>query len=103
MMMRIGEATRYQAGLMWDRFYGDVDQGHSGKERFLDRLEELGLFGAWKDGQPSNRHTSTAAIQGLFLFNKNSMQGAIDMAEGLIPRKFEPGETISDGAIKTPA
>ncbi|KAL6868876.1 Complex III assembly protein translocase and chaperone [Amphichorda felina] len=103
MMMRIGEATRYQAGLMWDRFYGDVDQDHFGKERFLGRLEELGLFGAWKDGQPSNRHTSTAAIQGLFLFNKNSMQGAIDMAEGLIPRKFEPGETISEGAIKTPA
>lgn len=90
MMMRIGEATRYQAGLMWDRFYGDVDLDHSGRERFLQRLDELGLFGRNPDGQPSHRNTSTAAIQGLFLFNKNEMQGAIDMAEGLVPRKFEP-------------
>lgn len=103
MMMRIGEATRYQAGQMWDRFYGDVDPDHSGRERFLSRLDELGLFGVEASGEPSNRHTSTAAIQGLFLFNKNDMQGAIDMAEGLIPRKFEAGETIPEGAIKTPA
>jgi len=96
MMMRIGEATRYQAEQMWDRFYGDVDLDHSGKERFLNRLEELGLFGLDKDGKESGRHTSTAAIQGLFLFNKNEMQGAIDMAEVLIPRQYE-----SEGAPET--
>ncbi|KAJ2979982.1 hypothetical protein NQ176_g2918 [Zarea fungicola] len=103
MMMRIGEATRYQAGLMWDRFYGDVDLDHSARERFLQRLDELGLFGRNADGQPSHRHTSTAAIQGLFLFNKNEMQGAIDMAEGLVPRKFEPSDDVPEGAIKTSA
>lgn len=103
MMLRIGEATKYQAAQMWDRFYGDIDHDHSGKQRFLERLESLGLFGVDKNGRPSNRHTSTAAIQGLFLFNKNDMQGAIDMAEGLIPRKFEPEDTFPDGAIKTPA
>ena len=102
MMIKIGEATRYQAAQMWDRFYGDVDEDHSGRARFLERLEELGLFGQYKDGQPSHRHTSAAAIQGLFLFNKNDMQGAIDMAEGLIPRKFEAEESTPDGAIKTP-
>ena len=103
MMMRIGEASPHQATQMWDRFYGDVDNDHTGRERFLERVNELGLFGKWKNGEPSNRHTSTAAIQGLFLFNKNDMQGAIDMVEGLIPRKFEAGETIPEGAIKTPA
>ena len=39
----------------------------------------------------------------LFLFNKNDMEGAIEMAEGLIPRKFEPMEKNPEGAIKTPA
>lgn len=102
MMLRIGEATRYQTAQMWDRFYGDVDADHSSRERFLSRLEELGLFGQGTDREPSNRHTSTAAIQGLFLFNKNDMQGAIDTAEALIPRKFEAEETL-EGAIKTPA
>ncbi|KAG9253493.1 mitochondrial chaperone BCS1 [Emericellopsis atlantica] len=103
MMMRIGEATKHQAAQMWDRFYGDVDHDHNGRERFLARLDELGLFGVDKDGQPSNRHTSTAAIQGLFLFNKENMLGAIEMAEGLVPRKFEPSETVPEGAIKTPS
>ena len=103
MMVRIGEATRHQAAQMWDRFYGDIDTDHSGKGRFLARLEELGLFGTGKDGQPSHRHTSTAAIQGLFLFNKNDMQGAIDMAEGLIPRHFEASDEVPEGAIKTPS
>lgn len=102
MMMRIGEATKYQAGLMWDRFYGDVDTDGAGRERFLQRLEDLGLFGNGT-GETANRFTSTAAIQGLFLFNKNDMQSAIDMAEGLIPRKFEAEDAIPEGAIKTKA
>lgn len=96
MMVRIGEATRHQAAQMWDRFYGDVDVDHSGRERFLRRLNDLGLFG-------EARPTSTAAIQGLFLFNKSDMEGAISMAEGLIPRRFEPEAKHPEGAIKTPA
>ncbi|KAG6001256.1 hypothetical protein E4U21_004543 [Claviceps maximensis] len=97
MMLRIGEATRYQAGEMWDRFYGDEDVGGVGKEHFLNRLDELGLFGTYPNGTPSNRHTSTAAIQGLFLFNKVSMQGAIDMAEGLVPQTFEASDEVNVG------
>ncbi|EFY85066.1 Complex III assembly protein translocase and chaperone [Metarhizium acridum] len=100
MMLRIGEATKYQAGKMWDRFYGDEDNSGSGKEHFLRRLDELGLFGTNPDGTPSKRQTSTAAIQGLFLFNKSNMQGAIDMAEGLIPRNFEEEDAASDAAHK---
>ncbi|PHH61672.1 hypothetical protein CDD81_8083 [Ophiocordyceps australis] len=94
MMVRIGEATRHQAAQMWERFYGDVDKDGSYKESFLQRLDELGLFGTSRGGTLSNRQTSTAAIQGLFLFNKNSMQGAIDMAEGLVPRKFEAEDMV---------
>ncbi|KAI5865148.1 BCS1 N terminal-domain-containing protein [Durotheca rogersii] len=88
LMVHIGGATRYQAAQMWDRFYGDVDVDGAYRERFLKRLDELELFGEAKEGQPVTR-TSTAAIQGLFLFNKNDMDGAISMAEGLIPPKLE--------------
>ncbi|KAI1641225.1 BCS1 N terminal-domain-containing protein [Biscogniauxia mediterranea] len=88
MMVRIGEATKYQAAQMWDKFYGDVDVDGTNRERFLAKLDALGLFSDAKDGKPPLR-TSTAAIQGLFLFNKNDMEGAINMAEGLIPPKLE--------------
>ncbi|KAI0841111.1 BCS1 N terminal-domain-containing protein [Hypoxylon sp. FL0890] len=88
MMVRIGEATRYQAAQMWDRFYGDVDTDGTHRERFLKRLDDFGFFREAKEGESVPR-TSTAAIQGLFLFNKNDMEGAINMAEHLIPQKLE--------------
>jgi len=103
MMVRIGEATRYQAGKMWDRFYGDVDVDGAGRERFLKRLDELGLFGEAAGPDIPGRRTSTAAIQGLFLFNKNDMEGAINMAEGLIPRTFEPEPENPEATIKSPS
>ncbi|KAK1834870.1 P-loop containing nucleoside triphosphate hydrolase protein [Podospora conica] len=98
MMVRIGEATRFQAAEMWDRYYGDIDKDKSGRARFLARLDELELFG---QDQEAPRYTSTAAIQGLFQFNKDDMEGAINMAEGLIPRTFEP--ELPGGSIKSPA
>lgn len=105
MTVRIGEATRYQAAEMWDRFYGDIDVDGSGREGFLARLQDLGLIGdASGVKESSTLRTSTAAIQGLFLFNKDDMAGAIAMAEGLIPRIYEPEP--SDGAargIRSPA
>jgi chaperone BCS1 len=100
MTVRIGEASRYQAGKMWERFYGDIDDGR-GREKFLRRLETLGLIAGEGKEKRGGLHTSTAAIQGLFLFNKDNMEGAIDMAEGLIPRKYEP-EASATG-IKVPA
>jgi chaperone BCS1 len=90
MTVRIGEATRHQAAEMWDRFYGDVDGDGSGKAGFLQRLEELGLVADAAGEKSGKQFTSTAAIQGLFLFNKDDMQGAIGMAEGLIPKKYDP-------------
>ena len=112
MTVRIGEATAYQAAQMWDRFYGDIDTDGAGRVRFLQRLRELGLVdaegGSGKTADASTstvprRHTSTAAIQGLFLFNKNDMEGAINMAEGLIPRQYEPEPQNPQGSIKSPA
>ena len=93
MTVRIGHATRYQAAEMWDRFYGDIDEEGHGRERFLSRLETLGLF-------EKELPISTAAIQGLFLFNKGNIDGAIEMAEGLIPRIYEAEPAVG---IKSPA
>lgn len=71
--IRFGEATAYQMEHLWDRFYADVDHDGSGKRRFVERARNLGVI---------NR-TSTAALQGLFLYNKGDMEGAIAMLEGL--------------------
>ena len=88
MTIRIGGATRYQAGEMWNRFYADIDENGQGRERFMRRLEELGLVATAQ--KQATLKTSTAAIQGLFLFNKDNMDGAIEMAKGLIPKRYEP-------------
>ena len=84
MTVRLGEASRWQVEQLWDRFYGDRDKDQSGKRKFLDRLEQLSVVedenGRIEDPR---RRTSTAALQGLFLYNKGNMEGAIAMAEGL--------------------
>jgi len=67
--IRLGEATVGQMERLWDRFYADVDHDGSGRRRFVERVRHLGLV---------NR-TSTAALQGLFLYNKGDMEGAISM------------------------
>lgn len=73
MTVRLGEATRYQIEQLWDRFYAENDADGQGKKRFVQRAEELGLINT----------VSTAALQGLFLYNKGNMEGAIAMAENL--------------------
>ncbi|KAL8989413.1 MAG: hypothetical protein Q9177_001699 [Variospora cf. flavescens] len=86
MTVRFGEATRYQAGELWDRFYGDIDLDGTGRTRFLEVLEKLGIVEAQASTPPDPVHmTSTAALQGLFLYNKDDMEGAINMASGLKP------------------
>lgn len=73
MTVRLGKATEWQIEQLWDRFYAGVDSDGDGRRRFIKRLQELGLVNA----------ISTAALQGLFLFNKGDMDGAISMAERL--------------------
>ena len=73
MTVRLGEATGYQIAQLWDRFYAEQDQDGSGRQRFMERIKELGLEGS----------VSTAALQGLFLYNKGDMERAITMADGV--------------------
>lgn len=87
MSVRLGEATRWQAGMLWDRFYGDLDQCEGLKGEFLRRLEALGILESdlAQNAEPGKR-TSAAALQGLFLYNKGDMEGAIAMAPALVSR-----------------
>ncbi|KAJ5687186.1 hypothetical protein N7536_009805 [Penicillium majusculum] len=84
MTVRLGEVTRYQVGCLWDRFYEDIDTDGVYRKLFLDRLQDLGLIED-ESGNKADRsmNTSAAALQGLFLYNKGNMEGAISMAEGL--------------------
>ncbi|KAF2199255.1 hypothetical protein GQ43DRAFT_399185 [Delitschia confertaspora ATCC 74209] len=74
MTVRLGEATQYQIEQLWDRFYREIDSNGEGKAKFMIKVKELGL---------ANK-VSTAALQGLFLYNKDDVEGAIEMVEGLM-------------------
>lgn len=92
MAVRLGEATRWQMAKLWDRFYGELDGQGTFKARFLERLEQLGLINPENEGKRlHSRSTSAAALQGLFLYNKGDMEGAIAMAPGLLPEGQEGG------------
>jgi mitochondrial chaperone BCS1 len=83
MTVRLGPATRYQVEQLWDRFYGEYEDSDKFKQQFCERLAELGLLKS--ESHPSPRYsTSTAALQGIFLYNKGNMQGAVSMAELLV-------------------
>jgi chaperone BCS1 len=73
MTVRLGDATAYQIEHLWDRFYSDLDTAGIAKEQFMKRAKELGIVG----------NVSTAALQGLFLYNKGDPGGAIVMADEL--------------------
>ncbi|KAI9843599.1 MAG: hypothetical protein M1838_002531 [Thelocarpon superellum] len=100
MTVRLGEATRWQIEQLWDRFYADVDVDGQGRSRFLHRLEALGMVedANGRIADPARR-PSTAALQGLFLFNKGDVDGAIAMAEGLVdkPQAAELHSRPDDG------
>ena len=83
--IRLGEATRWQVALLWDRFYGEIDPTGEYKREFLDQLANLGIIDCEGDKKADFRgRTTTAALQGLFLFNEGNMRGAIDNAPSLI-------------------
>ena len=97
MTVRLGEATRWQIERLWDRFYGELDTTGTRKVRFLTRLEQLGIVEAeGQDSATARRQTSTAALQGLFLYNKGDMEGAIAMAAGLVAEGLASGVTGSE-------
>ena len=99
MTVRLGEATRWQIEQLWDRFYGEFDSDETWKKQFIRRLQQLGVIGTGpEEFHSARRRTSTAALQGLFLYNKGDMKGAIAMAEGLLP-----GDSVVDTELPNPA
>ncbi|EEP82406.1 mitochondrial chaperone BCS1 [Uncinocarpus reesii 1704] len=100
MTVRLGEATRYQAAQLWDRFYGEFEHSEVYREQFLEKLCKLGILGDEANRKPgSPKATSTAALQGLFLYNKENMAGAIAMAEGLLGDE-EPRHVSVTGSVR---
>ena len=83
MMVRLGEASRYQIEMLWDRFYGNLEESDVWKEKFLAEVERLGIIKG-KVGEGSRQPISTAALQGLFLDNKDNMEGAVAMSKNLL-------------------
>ncbi|SMY20834.1 unnamed protein product [Zymoseptoria tritici ST99CH_1A5] len=73
MTVEIGNATVWQMEQLWDRFYKELDESGEGKKRFVRRAVEADLVG----------NVSTAALQGLFLYNKGNVEGAIEMVDEL--------------------
>ncbi|MCJ1345927.1 hypothetical protein MMC31_004137 [Peltigera leucophlebia] len=105
MTVRIGEATRWQASGLWDRFYGELDTDGIFKELFLGKLQTLGMISVAESDDDTenvgrfphqrNRQVSAAALQGLFLYNKGDMEGAISMVENLVAEAVEVSQGSS--------
>jgi mitochondrial chaperone BCS1 len=100
MTVRLGDATRHQVERLWDRFYGDSDGSEKLKQLFCERLHQLGLL------KPETHTTvkqsvSTAALQGIFLYNKNNMEGAISMADLLVQNRENDRASAAAVAAKT--
>lgn len=87
MAVHIGDVTRSQAGNLWERFYGQIDLQGTGKERFLIQLDLLGCFDPEHSDRPGagmRASLSPAALQGLFLYNKDDLENAIKMVPNLL-------------------
>ena len=73
MTIHLGNATMGQMAQLWDRFYHQHDLAGEYRQRFIARAEELDLIG----------NVSAAALQGLFLYNKDDVHGAIATVDQL--------------------
>lgn len=95
--VRLGNATTFQISSLWDRFYGDTADATAmsaqRKTEFLNRLVQSGILADQKDETESI--TSTAALQGLFLFNKDDPEGAVSMAWQLAPSSKSSESTMA--------
>ncbi|KAH0565307.1 hypothetical protein GP486_001307 [Trichoglossum hirsutum] len=113
MAVHLGPATRWQVERLWDRFYGDdghhlLDPHGDGKRRFVRELERLGLLGG--GGRGTTTGTSTAALQGLFLYHKGDVEGAIRAADSLLdgavvatnPPTTAAAAAVASSSIPTP-
>ncbi|KAF2725094.1 hypothetical protein K431DRAFT_281570 [Polychaeton citri CBS 116435] len=75
MTVHLANATEAQMAQLWNRFYTQLDPEGQGRQRFLNRAKALNL----------TDNVSTAALQGLFLYNKDDIEGAITMVDELVP------------------
>ncbi|KAF7187969.1 Mitochondrial chaperone BCS1 [Pseudocercospora fuligena] len=83
MTLHLGNATEDQMERLWDRFYAEQDSEGSGRRRFIDQARRHDLIG----------NVSTAALQGLFVYNKGDVEGAIAMVDQLAA--IRPGQQRS--------
>jgi mitochondrial chaperone BCS1 len=88
MAVQLGAATEYQIEQLWHRFYGGLEDNDQYQKMFADKLKDLGMIG----------RVSTAALQGLFLYNKGNMQGVLQMAEH-VPVPAQSAIHHTDGYI----
>lgn len=86
MTLRLGHATEWQMARLWDRFYADKDPDGVARTRFLQKSKRLDLVG----------NVSTAALQGLFLYNKDDVEGAISLLDQLAV--LRPGQQSAAAA-----
>ena len=77
MTMQLGNASQWQMEQLWDRFYSEQDPSGEGKKRFVNKATAAGLVD----------NVSTAALQGLFLYNKGDVEGAIALIDELAAHK----------------
>ena len=84
--VRLDDVTRWQSEKLWDRFYGGLDERGVHKALFMKQLDRLGVIDDEK-GRKANPNVgiSAAALQGLFLYNKDNPEGAVSMTPGLLP------------------
>lgn len=69
MAVHLGNATEDQMERLWERFYAEQDNNGDGRRRFIKEAKNHDLVG----------NVSTAALQGLFVYNKGDVEGAISM------------------------
>lgn len=86
MTLHLGHATEWQMARLWDRFYADKDPDGVARTRFLQKSKRLDLVG----------NVSTAALQGLFLYNKDDVEGAISLLDQLAV--LRPGQQSAAAA-----
>jgi chaperone BCS1 len=80
MTVHLDNATTWQMEKLWERFYAEQDPNGDGKRRFIEKATRAGLPGT----------VSTASLQGLFLYNKGDVEGAINMIDQLRTAAGQP-------------
>jgi chaperone BCS1 len=83
----LGPLTREQTQRLWRRFYSDQDADRVYEEQFLATLDGAK---AWDNNGRSV--LSPAAVQGVFLWNKGNMEGAVGMVPQLVQAFAKPIE-----------